>query len=86
MRAVELQKQLAEAQATIRALQDELAATNRGLVALTMELEQRVDERKRIEVGLEKTRKELAVIKQSADEAREYAESIINTVRNCLAG
>ena len=40
--------------------------------------------RKEIEVGLEKTRKELEVIKKSADEALEYAESIINTVREPL--
>ena len=39
------QRQLAEAQATVQALQEELAETNRGLVALTLELEQRVDER-----------------------------------------
>jgi C4-dicarboxylate-specific signal transduction histidine kinase len=36
---------LAEAEAMVRALQQELAETNRGLVALTMELESRVDER-----------------------------------------
>src|SRR5665647_258919 len=40
--------------------------------------------RKEIEDGLEKTRKELAVIKKSADESLEYAESIINTVREPL--
>ena len=43
-----------------------------------------ITERKEIEAGLEKTRKELEVIKKSADEAREYAESIINTVREPL--
>ncbi len=43
-----------------------------------------ITERKEIETGLEKTRKELAVIKKSADEALEYAESIINTVREPL--
>jgi len=40
-----------------------------------------ITERKEIEDGLEKTRKELVVIKKSADDALEYAESIINTVR-----
>ena len=40
--------------------------------------------RKEIEAGLEKTRKQLEVIKKSADEALEYAESIINTVREPL--
>ena len=43
-----------------------------------------ITDRKEIEAGLEKTRKELEVIKQSEDEAREYAESIINTVREPL--
>ncbi len=43
-----------------------------------------VTERKKIEAGLEKTRKELAVIKKTADEASEFAESVINTVREPL--
>jgi PAS domain S-box-containing protein len=43
-----------------------------------------ITERREIEKGLEKTRKELAVIKQSADEASEFAESVINTVREPL--
>lgn len=40
-----LPRELAEARELIRTLQVELAETNRGLVALTMELEKRVDER-----------------------------------------
>jgi predicted nucleic acid-binding Zn-ribbon protein len=47
MSAENLQEQLAEAQATVHALQEELKETQRGLLALTMELEQRVDERTR---------------------------------------
>jgi PAS domain S-box-containing protein len=43
-----------------------------------------ISERKAIETGLEKTRKELAVIKKSADEAHEFADSVINTVREPL--
>jgi len=43
-----------------------------------------VTERKEIEAGLEKTRKELAIIKKAADEAHEFAESVINTVREPL--
>ena len=43
-----------------------------------------ITERKEIEAGLEKTRKELEVIKKSADEVSEFAESIINTVREPL--
>jgi two-component system cell cycle sensor histidine kinase/response regulator CckA len=40
-----------------------------------------ITERKQVEVSLEKTRKELAATKLAEDAAREYAESIINTVR-----
>ena len=43
-----------------------------------------ITERKEIEAGLEKTRKELAVIKIAADEASEFAENVINTVREPL--
>jgi two-component system cell cycle sensor histidine kinase PleC len=43
-----------------------------------------VTKRREIESGLEKTRKELEVIKKFADEAREFAESVINTVREPL--
>ncbi|MFA7009227.1 MAG: CHASE3 domain-containing protein, partial [Elusimicrobiales bacterium] len=37
-----------------------------------------------IETGLEKTRKELEITKKTADETSEFAESIINTVREPL--
>ena len=43
-----------------------------------------ITERKEIEAGLEKTRKELETTKISEDAARNYAESIINTVREPL--
>jgi two-component system cell cycle sensor histidine kinase PleC len=43
-----------------------------------------ITERRGIEIGLEKTRKELEVIKESADEASDFAESVINTVREPL--
>ena len=43
-----------------------------------------ITERKEIEKGLEKTRKELETTKISEDAARNYAESIINTVREPL--
>ena len=43
-----------------------------------------ITERREIENGLEKTRKELKVIKQSADEASDFAESVINTVHEPL--
>jgi two-component system cell cycle sensor histidine kinase PleC len=47
-------------------------------------LEERRDNGQEIEAGLEKTRKELEVIKKSEDDAREYAESVINTIREPL--
>jgi two-component system CheB/CheR fusion protein len=43
-----------------------------------------ITERREIENGLEKARKELEATKISEDEAREYAESIINTLREPL--
>jgi len=43
-----------------------------------------VTENREVEKGLEKTRKELAIIKRTADEAHEFSESIINTVREPL--
>ena len=43
-----------------------------------------ITERKEIEEGLERARKELAATKIAEDEAREYAESIINAVREPL--
>jgi two-component system, cell cycle sensor histidine kinase PleC len=43
-----------------------------------------ITERREIEDGLEKTRKELEATKIAEDEARDYSESIINTVREPL--
>ncbi len=43
-----------------------------------------VTEKREIETGLEKTRKDLETIKKTADESSEYADSIINTVREPL--
>ena len=43
-----------------------------------------ISERKAIETGLETTRKELEVVKKIADAAHEFAESVINTVREPL--
>ena len=43
-----------------------------------------ITERGEIENGLEKTRKELEIIKVSEDESREYSESIIDTIREPL--
>jgi two-component system CheB/CheR fusion protein len=43
-----------------------------------------ITERREIENGLEKARKELEATKISEDAAREYAESIINTIREPL--
>ncbi|MEI7813151.1 MAG: CHASE domain-containing protein, partial [Ignavibacteria bacterium] len=43
-----------------------------------------ITERKETEAGLEKTRKELAIIEKIADEAGEFAENTIDTVRESL--
>ncbi len=85
MKTATLQEQLAEAEATIRALQDELADTNRGLVALSMELEQRVEERTaelaqsnealRAEIAeRQRVEEDLKAAKDSAERAKDSAE------------
>ncbi|MFA6026495.1 MAG: ATP-binding protein, partial [Ignavibacteriaceae bacterium] len=65
----------------LNARQIERALGKEKIILLAIE---DITERKEIEAGLEKTRKELVVIKKSADEASEFAESIINTVREPL--
>jgi len=55
-----------------------------GLVVGAVMVFRDVTKRKEIETGLEKTRKELETIKKAADEASEFAESMINTVREPL--
>jgi two-component system, cell cycle sensor histidine kinase PleC len=52
-----------------------------GVILLAIE---DITERREIENGLEKTRKELEATKISEDEASEFAESVINTVREPL--
>ena len=65
----------------LNARQIEQAMGKERIILLAIE---DISERKKIEAGLEKTRKELAIIKIAADEVSEYAESIINTVREPL--
>jgi two-component system CheB/CheR fusion protein len=65
----------------LNARQIERAMGKKRIILLAIE---DVTERKKIEAGLEKTRKELAIIKKTADEASEFAESVINTVREPL--
>ena len=55
-----------------------------GLVQGAVLVFRDVTERSEIETGLEKTRIQLEIIKKSEDEAREYSESIINTIREPL--
>ncbi len=55
-----------------------------GLIVGAVLVFRNVTRQMEIENGLERTRKELEIIKQSADEARELAESVINTVREPL--
>jgi PAS domain S-box-containing protein len=64
---------------TITPVRDEL-----GEIRHFISIRQDITERREIENGLEKARKELAAIKISEDEARDYSESIINTVREPL--
>ena len=63
MGANDLRLELKEARSTIRLLQDELEDTNRGLVALTLELEKRVEARaaelRAAQEELEKTNSDL---------------------------
>jgi PAS domain S-box-containing protein len=56
---------------------------NRDLPIILLAIED-ITARKELEAGLEKTRKELEVIKQSADEAHEFADNVINTVHEPL--
>ncbi|MCF8144244.1 MAG: PAS domain S-box protein [Deltaproteobacteria bacterium] len=65
----------------LNARQVERAVGKERIILLAIE---DITERKKIEDGLEKTRKELAIIKKTADEASEFAESVINTVREPL--
>jgi PAS domain S-box-containing protein len=65
----------------LNARQIERAMGKERIILLAIE---DVTERKEIEAGLEKTRKELAIIKKTADEASEFAENIINTVSESL--
>jgi len=69
-----------------RAIADSCAPirSRSGLVVGAVMVFRDVTEKKEIETGLEKTRRELEVIKKTADEASEYADSIINTVREPL--
>jgi len=55
-----------------------------GKVAGSVMVFRDVTERRETEIGLEKTRKELEIIKKTADDSIEYSESIINTVRESL--
>jgi len=55
-----------------------------GQVVGTVLVFRDITERRVIEAGLEKTRKDLEIAKISGDETREYSESMINTVREPL--
>ncbi|MCX6073211.1 MAG: PAS domain-containing protein, partial [Campylobacterales bacterium] len=65
----------------LNARQIEQARGKERIILLAIE---DITKRREVEDGLEKTRKELEVIKKFADEASEFAESIINTVREPL--
>jgi two-component system CheB/CheR fusion protein len=65
----------------LNARQIQRASGKESIILLAIE---DITERREIENGLEKARKELETIKISEDEAREYSESIINTIREPL--
>jgi PAS domain S-box-containing protein len=65
----------------LNARQVELGESKELVILLAIE---DITERKAIEAGLEKTRKELAAIKRIADKAHQFADSVINTVREPL--
>src|SRR5665647_2658829 len=65
----------------LNARQIQRASGKERIILLSIE---DITARREIEDGLEKARKELAVTKISEDAAREYSDSIINTVREPL--
>ena len=65
----------------LNARQIQRASEKERIILLAIE---DITERREIENGLEKTRRELEATKLAEDEAREYAESIIDTVREPL--
>ena len=65
----------------LNARQIEQAKDKERIILLAIE---DITARKEIETGLEKTRKELVIIKKAADEVHEFADCVINTVREPL--
>jgi light-regulated signal transduction histidine kinase (bacteriophytochrome) len=84
----DLQHKFAEAMDVIRTLQEELAETNRGLVALTLELEQRVDERTKelraAHRALEETNAELRQLTSDLQTSNQELEAFSYSVSHDL--
>jgi signal transduction histidine kinase len=80
---------LASTTTTVRLLQEELAETNRGLVALTLELEQRVDARtvelRQLNLELEeRVQDRTAQLRQANDNLQNFAHTAAHDLRSPL--
>jgi signal transduction histidine kinase len=85
----ELQRQLGRAEARVRTLEEELAETNRGLVALNLELEQRVDARtaelRQLNLDLEaRVDERTAQLREANENLQNFAHTAAHDLRSPL--
>lgn len=88
MSANGLQQQLAKALDSIQALHQELAETNKGLLALTLEMEQRIDERAKelhaVYGELEKTNSEVLQATLTLQVSQENLQAVFDTAHDAI--